>query len=204
MNKEMKILGIVVGLTLLVYWGVEPFAHSQMHPPVKKADFKFQDMKDFDISQGSPTKGKALVEANCIGCHSIEKANFPAPLDNETASQTYGVVPPDLSSAGYIYDEKFLANYIKNPVKAFHTEHKFDAGDGKGNPFPMPNYEWMSDKDMFPSLMILRRYLKLVIAYYIENNLMDCSVIEIEKQNHIFKIEYTPRSYPKPNKLKLI
>jgi len=64
--------------------------------------------------------------------------------------------------------------------------------------------EWMSDKNMFPSLMILRRYLKLVIAYCIENNLMDCSVIEIEKQNHIFKIEYTPRSYPKPNKLKLI
>jgi ubiquinol-cytochrome c reductase cytochrome c1 subunit len=35
MNKELKILGIVAAFTLILYWGVEPFAHSQMHKHVE-------------------------------------------------------------------------------------------------------------------------------------------------------------------------
>jgi ubiquinol-cytochrome c reductase cytochrome c1 subunit len=35
MNKELKILGVVAAFTLLLYWGVEPFAHSQMHKHVE-------------------------------------------------------------------------------------------------------------------------------------------------------------------------
>jgi len=33
--KELKILGIVAAFTLVLYWGVEPFAHSQMHKHVE-------------------------------------------------------------------------------------------------------------------------------------------------------------------------
>jgi len=35
MNKELKIFGVVAFFTLLLYWGVEPFAHSQMHKHVE-------------------------------------------------------------------------------------------------------------------------------------------------------------------------
>ncbi len=64
--------------------------------------------------------------------------------------------------------------------------------------------EWMNDKNTFPPLMILRRYLKLVIIYCIENNLMECSIGDIKSQEHPFKIEYVPTSYPKPFELKLL
>jgi len=64
--------------------------------------------------------------------------------------------------------------------------------------------EWMVYKDMFPPLMILRRYLKLVVIYCIENELMECSVDDLKSQNHPFKIDYVPISYPKPRELVLV
>ncbi|MDY0322292.1 MAG: cytochrome c1, partial [Arcobacteraceae bacterium] len=30
--RELKVFAVVVIVTLITYWGVEPFAHSQMHP----------------------------------------------------------------------------------------------------------------------------------------------------------------------------
>jgi len=39
--RELKILAVVVAFTLITYWGVEPFAHSQMHPHVSPANFNF-------------------------------------------------------------------------------------------------------------------------------------------------------------------
>ena len=36
--REFKVLAVVVFFTVLIYWGVEPFAHSQMHPHVAPAD----------------------------------------------------------------------------------------------------------------------------------------------------------------------
>lgn len=61
--------------------------------------------------------------------------------------------------------------------------------------------EWMKDKNVFPPLMILRRYLKLVINYCIEKELMEHNVNDLKNQGHPFKIEYIPLSYPKPNEL---
>ena len=58
--------------------------------------------------------------------------------------------------------------------------------------------EWMSYKNTFPPLMILRRYLKLVIIYCIENDMMEHSVEELKKQKTPFNIEDVPVSYPKP------
>ncbi|MCP5047342.1 MAG: HNH endonuclease [bacterium] len=63
--------------------------------------------------------------------------------------------------------------------------------------------EWMNSKNIFPPLMILRRYLKLIIIYCIENNLMECSVEELKNQKLPFNLEYVPVSYPKPSELKL-
>lgn len=64
--------------------------------------------------------------------------------------------------------------------------------------------EWMDSKNSFPPLMVLRRYLKLVVLYCIENELMDCQIREIKKQKHPFNISHIPVSFPKPDKLKLV
>lgn len=187
--KELKILGIVLFFTGLVYWGVEPFAHSQMHPHVAPANFDFQkeahefadtqvksaenalakaqkkgpenilksakeshksilktsketkafwdEIKTIDLSKGDATKGaETFMNAGCIGCHSVKSQNMPAPMDDATASASFGVVPPDLSSAGYLYDPLFLAAVIKNPTQALNVGHKFN--DEK--PYPMTQF----------------------------------------------------------------
>ena len=64
--------------------------------------------------------------------------------------------------------------------------------------------EWMGYKNSFPPLMILRRYLKLVITYCIENDLMGSSVSDLTSQSLPFKINYIPVSYPKPHYLTLV
>lgn len=64
--------------------------------------------------------------------------------------------------------------------------------------------EWMNSQNSFPPLMVLRRYLKLVVSYCIENNLMECPVNEVKNQKHPFNIEYIPVSYPKPSELVLV
>ncbi|WP_458700011.1 c-type cytochrome [Sulfurospirillum sp. 1307] len=126
--RELKILGVVVVFTLALYWGVEPFAHSQMHPHVAPADFTFKDL-GANPKKGDATKGaENFMNAGCIGCHGIKSQGMPAPMDNATASASFGVVPPDLSTAGALYDENFLSALIKNPAHALKVEHKFTDG----------------------------------------------------------------------------
>jgi ubiquinol-cytochrome c reductase cytochrome c1 subunit len=141
--KELKIFGVITFFTLVLYWGVEPYAHSIFHPHVEPADFEYKDLKAI-TEEGDVAEGKMLVTSNCTACHSIESKGFPAPLDNATANMSYGVVPPDLGSAGAIYDANFLANFIKNPAHATKTEHKFTGN----KVHPMPGYDWMSDKEI--------------------------------------------------------
>ncbi len=142
--REIKILAVLIVFTAGLYIGVEPFAHSQMHPHVEAADYSFKDADGLNGATGNAQNGEALVQANCIACHSIEKAGFPPMMDDASSAASYGVVPPDLSSAGHIYDANFLAAFIKNPAKATKTEHKFE--DGKVH--PMPNYDWMPAQDI--------------------------------------------------------
>jgi ubiquinol-cytochrome c reductase cytochrome c1 subunit len=142
--RELKILAILVIFTGITYWGVEPFAHHQMHPHVEPADHSFKDVDGLNGVKGNPQNGEALVSANCIACHSIEKAGFPPVMDDASAAASYGVVPPDLSTAGKLYNADFLAAFIKNPAKATKTEHKFV--DGKVH--PMPNYDWMQPQEI--------------------------------------------------------
>ena len=143
--KELKILAVIVLFTGITYWGVEPLAHSIFHPHVEPADYKFSDLKAVDTSiQGDVEAGKEAVAMNCTACHSIESQGFSAPMDAEMSAQSYGVVPPDLSNAGYMYETNFFANFLKDPAKALKLEHKF----GENRAFPMPGYGWMSDQDI--------------------------------------------------------
>ncbi|WP_041957121.1 c-type cytochrome [Sulfurospirillum arsenophilum] len=141
--KEIKILAIVLFFTAVTYWGVEPYAHSQMHPHVAPADFSFKDMEPLHVN-GNVENGKALVEANCIACHSIKSLGQEAPMSFEDAANAYGVVPPDLSHAGVIYDKNYLAGFLKDPVGATKLLHKF--GDTK--PYAMPSYTFLSEQEI--------------------------------------------------------
>ena len=143
--RDFKIFIVIVFFTLATYWGVEPFAHSQMHPHVEPADFKFNDLNvTTEGVAGNVENGAALVAANCIACHAIEKAGFPATMDNASAAASYGVVPPDLSTAGALYDAKFLSAFIADPATATKTAHKYV--DGKVH--PMPSYNWMQPQEL--------------------------------------------------------
>jgi ubiquinol-cytochrome c reductase cytochrome c1 subunit len=146
--KELKALLIIVFFTLVTYWGVEPFAHSKMHAHVEPADFEFKDLDAMtsDIKGGSVEAGAELVQSNCTACHGIKSQGLEAPMDAVDAAAAYGVVPPDLSTSGILYDDKYLAAFIKNPTKAALVEHKFPEGGSKMH--PMPSYDWMSGAEI--------------------------------------------------------
>jgi hypothetical protein len=63
--------------------------------------------------------------------------------------------------------------------------------------------QWMNSKGMFPPLMILRRYLKLIIEFCIQENLMDSFVEDLRNHNYPFNIELVPIDFPKPSLLKM-
>ena len=142
--RELKILAVVIFFTLVTYWGVEPFAHSQMHKHVESENFEYKDLPE--IEKGDVAKGKELVMANCTACHAIKAENMPAPMDAVTSAASYGVNPPDLSKVGAIMDPKYLAAFIADPAKASNVAHKFTPESGKTH--PMPGYGWMSKEDI--------------------------------------------------------
>jgi len=128
--RELKILAILVIFTGALYWGVEPFAHSQMHKHVEPADFSFNDVDDVRAGKiGNAATGKSLVvdQFQCQSCHSMT-------VDGNKigASMDLGVMTPDLTTAGLLYDEKYLAAFIANPAKASLVAHKMI--DGKTHP----------------------------------------------------------------------
>jgi len=137
MNKELKIFGVVAFFTLLLYWGVEPFAHSQMHKHVdynnlvydgksdiaaasketKEAKTAFwADVKTIAALKGDATAGETIYATICKGCHMDGAANMG------------GVTPPVLDHAGTIYDKNYLIALIKDPAMASNVDHKYPNG----------------------------------------------------------------------------
>ncbi len=119
--KELKIFGIVIVFTLVLYWGVEPFAHSQMHKHVEGDGFAYSDLKAVTV-KGDAKRGETLAAA-CIGCHSIEAKSMPAPMNAVASAEAYGVNPPDLSMAGALLDEKYLTHFLLNPAEVTKSKH---------------------------------------------------------------------------------
>ncbi|MCI5969100.1 c-type cytochrome [Helicobacter sp.] len=148
--KEFLALIIVIVVTGIIYLGVEPFAHGQMHPKVAPADYTFADLKPLEASEGNAANGKELVIANCVACHSVKSDGLESPFTAETAVAAYGVLPPDLSSAGLIYEKNFLANVIKDIAVATKQTHKFDGTH------LMPPFSWMSDQEIADMIAYLQ------------------------------------------------
>ncbi|ELV6876303.1 cytochrome c1 [Campylobacter coli] len=171
--RELKIFLVVVAFTALVYWGVEPYAHSVMKPHVAPANFDYAaedtayakgiiaekeialedakksndakriesaqkdldkakenlakveelwaDVAKIDFTKGNAAKGKEFFNNNCFACHGVKEDDIAANITDSSL----GVIPPDLSSAGVIFDEKFLAALIMNPALALKVDHKF-------------------------------------------------------------------------------
>jgi len=145
--KELLILLVVTIFTLVTYYLVEPFAHSQMHKHIESEHYAYADLPAL-TKTGDATRGADLVmgAGACTGCHSIETIGMPAAMDAVTAAASYGVNPPDLSNAGAVYDAKFLAALIKNPAHALMVEHKFDINKGQMHPM-VPFYGAGGDLD---------------------------------------------------------
>ena len=160
--KEIKILLVVIFFTLVTYWGVEPYAHSQMHKHVSDAEYSFSDLEDAS-KVGDANRGKDLVmgAGACLGCHGLKAEGMPAAMNAVDASASYGVNPPDLSSAGALYSERFLASLIKNPAHALKVEHKYDPANGKMHPM-VPFYGAGGDLDQEVADMVA--YLKSVAS----------------------------------------
>ncbi|EIS5081419.1 cytochrome c1 [Campylobacter coli] len=171
--RELKIFLVVVVFTALVYWGVEPYAHSVMKPHVAPANFDYAaedtayakgiiaekeialedakksndakriesaqkdldkakenlakveelwaDVAKIDFTKGNAAKGKEFFNNNCFACHGVKEDDIAANITDSSL----GVIPPDLSSGGVIFDEKFLAALIMNPALALKVDHKF-------------------------------------------------------------------------------
>ena len=135
--KELKIFGIVAAFTLLLYWGVEPFAHSQMHKHVESNDFVYDGAADIKEAKDADKKDLAIAKeafwanvasvaqlkgdvaageagfATCLGCHMENGVNMG------------GVIPPVLDHAGALYDKNYLIALIKDPAMASNVDHKY-------------------------------------------------------------------------------
>ncbi|EGJ6871022.1 cytochrome c1 [Campylobacter coli] len=202
--RELKIFLVVVVFTALVYWGVEPYAHSVMKPHVAPANFDYAaedtayakgiiaekeialedakksndakriesaqkdldkakenlakveelwaDVAKIDFTKGNAAKGKEFFNNNCFACHGVKEDDIAANITDSSL----GVIPPNLSSAGVIFDEKFLAALIMNPALALKVDHKF------GDAFIMTAYNSETSGD---SEELVNANIADVIAY---------------------------------------
>jgi len=63
--------------------------------------------------------------------------------------------------------------------------------------------EWMAIRGQFLPLMIIRRYLKIIFNYCVDNDLIDKKISELKDMELPFKIDLLPTSYPNPKELTL-
>ncbi|MDR1554397.1 MAG: c-type cytochrome [Campylobacteraceae bacterium] len=94
------------------------------------------NVKEIKALQGDAEAGGETFTLACASCHGLKSQGIEPPFDDAIASESYGIVVPDLSSAGAIYDKNFLAALIINPAHALKLDHKFNDE----SPFPMTQF----------------------------------------------------------------
>lgn len=131
----------------------------QAEASLEKYKSFWADINAINFAKGDAKKGaEVFANAGCAGCHGLSAAGMPDPLDVNASSEAYGVVPPDLSTAGYLYDEKFLAAVIKDPATALKLTHKFNDE----HPYPMPPFFGAGGEDPNAELADMVAYLKSI------------------------------------------
>ncbi len=89
--REFKILVIVVVVISVIYWGVEPLAHSIMHPQVSSANYDFAESNKDDIvalksaikeAKASLEKAKSSGDKSLIALASATLAKYEMNLAN--------------------------------------------------------------------------------------------------------------------------
>jgi ubiquinol-cytochrome c reductase cytochrome c1 subunit len=149
MNKELKILAVVVFFSVLTYIGVEPYAHSQMHAHVESQNFAYNGTADIEeVSQkiekakeekhDTATLEKTLEAKKAFwadvkkisalkGDAAAGEAGYAMCMGCHNGSGTNmgGVVPPSLEHAGTLYDKNYLIALVKNPAMASNVDHKY-------------------------------------------------------------------------------
>jgi len=147
--RELKILAVVVFFSILTYWLVEPYAHSQMHKHVEGHSFTYNGTADVEECAASVEKCKAMGIATdkASARESAKKAfwsevkTIAALKGNATAGEAGfgiclgchngagvnmgGVIPPNLDHAGAIYDKNYLIALVKDPAMASNVDHKY-------------------------------------------------------------------------------
>ena len=63
--------------------------------------------------------------------------------------------------------------------------------------------EWCKSKHTFPSLLLVRRYTKLVARYCEQHELLDALLIDVQQRNLPFRLDLLPYSFPTLNSLVL-
>ena len=198
MKKELFILSVVVAFSLLTYWLVEPFAHSQMHPHVdikgfvyngdsdikevdhkiskiredietenakEKPDAKKLGMLDADMKaaeerreakkifwadveriaalKGDAVAGEASYNTGCVACH------------YDGAAPMGGVIPPNLQTAGALYERHYLIGLIKDPAMASNVDHKFSIV--RNHQMDSVKYMITTDQDIVNTIAYLQK-----------------------------------------------
>jgi len=146
MNRELKILGVVVFFSLLTYYLVEPFAHHEMHKKVdangaeiviESHGFTYDGTDD--IAEAERKGDTALVEKKTIFWADVlevsklqgdvisGEAVFAncAGCHNDMSMNMGGVIVPKLDHAGTMYDKNYLIALIKDPAMASNVDHKY-------------------------------------------------------------------------------
>ena len=59
--KELKAFIVVVIVTGVIYWGVEPYAHSVLYPHVEPANFDFAK-EDIDLAKLNAANSQAALQ----------------------------------------------------------------------------------------------------------------------------------------------
>jgi ubiquinol-cytochrome c reductase cytochrome c1 subunit len=147
--KELKILAVVVFFSLLTYYLVEPYAHSQMHKHVEGHNFTYDGTADIEEAEEAAKVAKETgvkvkeaeerVAAKKAFWADVKKIaalkGDPAAGEGvyamcagchmEGAVNMGGVIPPSLERAGSMYDKNYLIALNKDPAMASNVDHKY-------------------------------------------------------------------------------
>ncbi|MBQ4411349.1 MAG: HNH endonuclease [Candidatus Methanomethylophilus sp.] len=63
--------------------------------------------------------------------------------------------------------------------------------------------QWFSERNQFPPLLILRRYLKLVFQFCLEAGVLDADLDVVDSLSSPYSLNLIPTDYPAPDEVSL-